>query len=389
MIALYFHIPYCVRKCRYCDFCSVIVDDTAEAYADALIREIALRAEQYPYETAATVFFGGGTPTVLPPDDLLRVLEGADRAFPFASDAEISIECNPGTADKDSLGKLRSAGFNRLSIGLQSMDDSLLKRIGRVHDSGAFLRVFTAARDVGFTNINVDLMHGLPGQSQEQYLSSLNAVCDLNPEHISSYSLILEEGTQLFDDVKKGREMLPDDDTVADMQDTGIDLLANRGYLRYEISNFAKDGFSCRHNLTYWNNGSYLGFGVASHSSMPEGSRWYRFADTESIPKYLKTIEKGKVPETERFLINRFEQMFETIMLGLRKTEGVNEKLFSERFGCDLREVYSEAVEGTRSRGLLDESDPAFLRLNRRGLDLLNTVLLDFQERNYWELLRS
>lgn len=389
MTALYFHIPYCVRKCLYCDFCSVKVDDTAKVYADALIREIALRAEQYPNETATTVFFGGGTPTVLPTDNLLRVLEGADRAFPFASDAEISIECNPGTADEDSLRKLRSAGFNRLSIGLQSMDDELLKRIGRVHDRSEFLRVFAAARDAGFTNINVDLMHGLPGQSQEQYLSSLNAVCDLNPEHISSYSLILEEGTQLFDDVKKGKEILPDDDTVADMQDAGIDLLIDKGYRRYEISNFAKDGFSCRHNLTYWNNGSYLGFGVASHSSMPEGNRWYRFADTESIPRYLKLIEKGKIPETERFLINLFEQMFETIMLGLRKTEGVNKKLFSERFGCDLREIYSEAVERTRGRGLLDESDPAFLRLNRRGLDLLNTVLLDFQERNYWELLRS
>ena len=389
MTALYFHIPYCVRKCFYCDSCSVKVDRTANVYANALIREIALRKEDYPQETATTVFFGGGTPTILPTDDLLRVMESANRAFPFASDAEISIECNPGTATAESLRKLRSAGFNRLSIGLQSMDDELLKRIGRVHNGSDFLRVFNEAREAGFTNINVDLMHGLPGQSIEQYLSSLNTVCDLNPEHISAYSLILEEGTQLSEDVKKGKEMLPDDDAVADMQDAGIDLLASRGYQRYEISNFAKKGFSCRHNLTYWNNGSYLGFGVASHSSMPVNNRWYRFADTESISKYLKLIEKGRVPEAERFLINRFEQMFETIMLGLRKTEGVNRKHFFERFGCDLWEIYSEAVERTRNRGLLDESNSEFLRLNKRGLDLLNSVLLDFQERNYWELLRS
>lgn len=389
MISLYFHIPYCVRKCRYCDFCSVPADETAALYADALIREIALRAEQYPKESAATVFFGGGTPTALPADDLIRVLESADRAFPFTSDAEISVECNPGTATGGSLKKLRSAGFNRLSVGLQSMDDALLKRIGRIHTREDFLRIFREARETGFQNINVDLMHGLPGQSQEQYLSSLDAVCGLGPEHISSYSLILEEGTPLYDDVKSGRETLPDEDAAADMQDAGMAFLESKGYRRYEISNYAKDGFACRHNLTYWNNGAYLGFGVASHSSMPQGNRWYRFADTESIPKYLKTIGKGKIPETERFLINRFEQMFETVMLGLRKTEGINTGLFYDRFGCDVRETYSEAVERTRTRGLLDESDPAFLRLNRRGLDLLNSVLLDFQERNYWELLRS
>ena len=389
MTALYFHIPYCVRKCRYCDFCSIPADETTALYADALMEEIRMRAEQYPNETVSTVFFGGGTPTILPADDLSRVLERADSAFPFAEGAEISVECNPGTVTGESLKKLRLAGFNRLSIGLQSMDDTLLKRIGRIHDREAFLRTFSEARDAGFQNISVDLMHGLPGQSMEQYLSSVEAVCDLGPEHISSYSLILEEGTLLFDDVKSGREILPDDDAVADMQDAGIDLLEKRGYHRYEISNFARDGFSCRHNLTYWNNGAYLGFGPASHSSMPEGRRWYRFADTENISKYLKLIRNGKIPETERFLISLFEQMFETVMLGLRKTDGIDTRLFYERFGCDIRETYSEAVERTRSRGLLDESDPGFLRLNRRGLDLLNSVLLDFRERNYWELLRS
>ena len=389
MIALYFHFPYCVKKCRYCDFCSVPADETVQLYADALKREIGLRAKQYPGERAATVFFGGGTPTVLPADDLAKVLEAADQAFPFDSIAEISVECNPGTVTGTSLKKLRAAGFCRLSIGLQSMDDRLLMRIGRVHDRQEFLQTYTQARDAGFTNINIDLMHGLPGQTQEQYLSSLNAVCDLGPEHVSAYSLILEEGTPLFYDVKSGKEKLPDEDAVADMQDAGIDLLKERGYRRYEVSNFAADGFACRHNLTYWNNGAYLGFGTASHSSMPEGERWYRFADTESIPQYLKMIGKGKVPETERFLINRFEQMFETIMLGLRKTEGIDARLFQKRFGCDLFETYSEAVERTRHRGLLDASDPNFLRLNRKGMDLMNSVLLDFQERNYWELLRS
>lgn len=389
MIALYFHIPYCIRKCRYCDFCSVPLNETSDRYCDALIREIGLRAAQYPSETARTIFFGGGTPTILKADALCRVLDAANAAFPFASDAEISIECNPKTASQEALKTLRCAGFNRLSIGLQTADDTLLRRIGRVHFYADFLNTYSFARTAGFRNINVDVMHGLPGQTQEDYLKTLEAVCNLDPEHLSAYSLILEEGTPLYGDVMHGREQLPDADTVADMQDAGMEYLASRGYARYEISNFAKPGFACRHNLTYWNNEPYLGFGVASHSSMPEGNRWYRFADTESIPQYLKAIEHGRIPEAERIFVNTFEQMFESVMLGLRKTAGVDAKAFERRFGCSLFETYPEAIEKNRMRGLWDESDPNALRLNARGLDLLNSVLLDFREPNYWELLRS
>lgn len=388
MIALYFHIPYCIRKCRYCDFCSVPVNESASRYCDALQREIALQKKRYPHETASTVFFGGGTPTVLDADALCGVLEAANKAFPFASDAEISIECNPGAASRQALKTLRKAGFNRLSIGLQSSDDTLLARIGRAHNYSDFLNTYTDAREVGFSNINVDLMHGLPTQTMAQYRKTLETVCDIGPEHISAYALILEEGTPLYRDVTAGREVLPDADDTADMQDAGIAYLASRGYFRYEISNFAKRGHECRHNLTYWNNGPYLGFGAAAHSSMGAGARRERFSNVESIPQYLRALERGRLPEAERIAINTFEQMFETIMLGLRLVRGVDLAAFEQRFGCALAETYPEAIAKNRARGLWDESDPRFLRLNERGLDLLNSVLLDFQERNYWDLLR-
>ncbi len=388
MTALYFHIPYCVQKCRYCDFCSVPVNDSIGRYCDALKTELQLRRNQYPGLSADTVFWGGGTPTVLPADALAGVLAYADRLFPFATDAEISIECNPKTASFDALKTLRTAGFNRLSIGLQSADNALLQRIGRVHSFEDFVHTYEWARRAGFSNINVDVMHGLPGQTQEDYLKTLETVCDLAPEHVSAYALILEEGTPLHADVMRGAETLPDEDAVADMQDAGMAFLHAHGYRRYEISNFAKPGYACRHNLTYWNNEPYLGFGVAAHSSMPEGRNWYRFSVTDRIPAYLKGVARGRVPEADRILINTFEQMFETVMLGLRKTEGVDDTAFQTRFGCSVFETYSEAIEANRRRGLLDESDPKFLRLNARGLDLLNSVLLDFRETNYWELLR-
>ena len=388
MIALYFHIPYCLRKCRYCDFCSVTVDETANRYCDALARELSLRAEQYPMERTATVFFGGGTPTVLPSDALCRVLDQANRYFPFEKNAEISIECNPKTASQKELADLRRGGFNRLSIGLQSTSDRLLKRIGRVHSYNDFLQTFSFAHESGFGNINVDLMHGLPGQTAEDYLSSIENVIALSPEHISAYSLILEEDTPLFDDVANGIEKLPEEDAVADMQDAGIDLLESNGYRRYEVSNFAKAGYECQHNLTYWNNAPYLGFGAAAHSSMSENGKWYRFSNQASIQAYLRKVDHGKVPEAERILINTFEQMFETIMLGLRKTEGISYESFQKRFGCDVREIYPEAIDKNRRNGLWDERNPEFLRLNRRGMDMLNSVLCDFQERNYWDLLR-
>ena len=388
MIGVYVHIPYCLRKCRYCDFCSVPIDETAGRYRSAVEKEIALSAAKYPGERVRSVFFGGGTPTVLPAEDLRAILHAIKTAFSIEPDAEISFECNPKTIGYDGLKRLREAGFNRLSIGLQATQNALLDRIGRVHTFAEFLSTYRAARDAGFTNINVDLMHGLPGQSQADYLEAIRTVAALEPTHISAYSLILEEGTPLFDDVRSGRETLPDPDAVADMEDAGMDLLEQLGFRRYEVSNFARPGYECRHNLVYWHNEPYLGLGAAAHSSMIEDGLWVRFSNESSISAYYKKLEKGKLPRAERIITNTFEQMFESVMLGLRLVEGVDRAAFSVRFGCDVIETYREAYDKNEKFGFWDHSDPACLRLNRLGMDHLDSVLRDFRERRLIDFLR-
>lgn len=388
MIGVYVHIPYCLKKCRYCDFCSIPVDETAGRYRAALETEIALSGAKHPGERVKTVFFGGGTPTVLPAEDLCAILGAIRNTFAVEPDAEISIECNPKTIGFNGLKRLFDAGFNRLSIGLQATQNELLSRIGRVHTYEEFLVTYAAARDAGFTNINVDLMHGLPGQGQADYLDAIRTVAALEPTHISAYSLILEEETPLYDDVMHGRETLPDADAVADMEDAGMDLLDALGYRRYEVSNFAMSGFECRHNLIYWHNEPYLGLGVAAHSSMVEDGFWVRFSNERSIPAYLKKIGKGKLPRAERIITNTFEQMFESVMLGLRLTEGIDRKAFFDRFGCDVIETYRSAYDKNDRYGFWDHSDPDFLRLNRIGMDHLDSVLRDFRERRLIDFLR-
>ena len=388
MIGVYVHIPYCLQKCRYCDFCSVPIDETAGRYRSALEKEIALCAGKYPGERVKSVFFGGGTPTALPAEDLTAILNAIKAAFPVDPDAEISIECNPKTIGFEGLKRLFDEGFNRLSIGLQATQNELLHRIGRVHTFEEFLSTYRAAQDAGFTNINIDLMHGLPGQTQAEYLEAIRTVAALEPTHISAYALILEEGTPLYDDVIAGRETLPDPDAVADMEDAGMDLLDALGYRRYEVSNFAKPGFECRHNLIYWHNEPYLGLGVAAHSSMTEDGFWVRFSNESSIPAYLKKLEKGKLPRAERIIVNTFEQMFESVMLGLRLVEGVDRAAFSARFGCDVIETYWEAYEKNDRFGFWDHTDPAYLRLTKTGMDHLDSVLRDFRERRLIDFLR-
>ena len=389
MIGVYVHIPYCLKKCRYCDFCSIPVDETAGRYRAALETEIALSGAKHPGERVKTVFFGGGTPTVLPAEDLCAILGAIRNTFAVEPDAEISIECNPKTIGFDGLKRLFDAGFNRLSIGLQATQNELLSRIGRVHTYEEFLVTYAAVRDAGFTNINVDLMHGLPGQTQADYLDAIRTVAALEPTHISAYSLILEEETPLYDDVMHGRETLPDADAVADMEDAGMDLLDALGYRRYEVSNFAMSGFECRHNLIYWHNEPYLGLGVAAHSSMVEDGFWVRFSNERSIPAYLKKIGKGKLPRAERIITNTFEQMFESVMLGLRLVKGIDRAAFSDRFGCDVIETYKEAYDKNDRFGFWDHSDPACLRLTPLGMDHLDSVLRDFRERRLIDFLKS
>lgn len=381
MKAVYIHIPYCVRKCLYCDFVSGPPDGPVFPFTEAL--ETELREGSLAFddpEPVTSVFFGGGTPTFLSAEKLSRLLETVRECFPVSQNAEISLECNPGTLSFDGAAVLKEAGFNRVSIGLQSSDNRLLKLLGRIHTKEEFLKAFYSLREAGFDNINVDVMHALPEQSTKDYLDTLSFVCALGPEHISSYSLILEEGTPFYAMVSRGELSLPDEDMAADMQDEGIRFLNAKGFKRYEISNFAKEGHECRHNLLYWNNGLYLGFGPVAHSSYVINGKHVRWHNTNDRNEYIRRIKAGLSVHEEKTVIREEEQRFETVMLGLRKTEGIDAAMFKKRFGLSVGEAFPKATEYIKKNGLLGCSNEHSYALNSRGLDILNSVLLQFME---------
>jgi oxygen-independent coproporphyrinogen-3 oxidase len=377
MPGLYLHIPYCVKKCAYCDFVSFPDDGTIGDYCDALCREMELTVAAGLCDLLFdTVYIGGGTPSLLSGKQMEKLLSTLKTVFPVAEDAEISMESNPGTTTPENLAAYREAGVNRLSVGLQSSCDEILKLIGRIHQYREFERTVQDARDAGFDNINVDVMHGLPGQTEARYLETLKNVCDLDVEHISSYSLILSEDTPLFVRAKKGEVGLPDADCVADMQDAGFDYLAKRGYARYEISNFCKPGKECRHNLNYWNNGEYLGLGVAAHSAL-RMSEWTRYANVEDRKEYYRLIGRNRRPVREIIRLYPADELFESVMLGLRMVQGVNRAAFRARFGVDMAEAYPTAMEKLRERGWVRESQ-TYIALTKKGLDLQNQALQFF-----------
>lgn len=374
MAGIYLHIPFCVKKCDYCDFASFANTGALDAYVEALLREIELTARAGDYPAAFdTVFFGGGTPSLLSGEQMRRIMESLYAHFPVQGNAECSMECNPGTTSRENLKTYFDAGINRISIGLQSSNDSLLKNIGRIHTFAQFQETLRWARAAGFDNINADVMHGLPGQTLDQYIKTLKTVCDLELQHISSYALTLEEHTPLARRVKSGEIKLPDPDFVADMQDAGINYLESRGYRRYEISNFAREGRECRHNLNYWQNGEYLGLGLAAHSAIRQRV-WTRFANVDTLEEYMRLLVRGKRPVGETIRLESGEEMFESIMLGFRLTRGIDRAAFRARFGLDLVEAFPRAMASLRTRGWVVETEEA-VALNRRGLDLQNEAL--------------
>ncbi|MEL7603587.1 MAG: radical SAM family heme chaperone HemW [Bacillota bacterium] len=382
MPGLYLHVPFCVLKCRYCDFPSYAgVQDRMAAYLRAMTAEMDTLANE-EWGAFDTVFLGGGTPSLLTGDELNGLMRALRQRFQIAPDAEISMECNPGTVDAHKLHEYRNGGINRLSLGLQSMDDRLLRRIGRIHTQEQFLAAYTQARKAGFENINVDVMAGLPGQTQSGYLDTLKQVVALSPEHVSAYGLILEEGTPLFDDVEFGRETVPDEDTVSDMLDAGLALLEASGYARYEISNYARPGFRCRHNLNYWRNGEYLGIGAAAHSAWrlrdSDAPRWTRWSNPSDLGAYEASVGLSlAVRELTRIPVA--EEAFETVMLGLRTVKGVSLVAFNARFGQALDLLYPHAIQRLLIAGWMEMAD-GFARLTRRGLDMQNSALQYFLE---------
>ncbi|MEN6470530.1 MAG: radical SAM family heme chaperone HemW [Clostridiaceae bacterium] len=385
MAGIYVHIPFCVKKCAYCDFVSFEGSPHVRRYIDALKAEMKISALRLPYRSYDTVFVGGGTPSTLPLGAAEDIFCALKKHFDIAENAEITMECNPGTVDAEKLREYRNAGVNRLSFGLQSANDALLSAIGRIHTFGDFLKSYALAREAGFCNINVDVMYGLPGQTQRDLSQTFSAVLALKPEHISAYSLILEEGTALYARVKRGEAAVPDEDETYSQHRLAIETLQKEGYERYEISNYArrdgaeeKSSYRCKHNLNYWNNGEYLGLGLNAHSAM-RLTGWTRWSNAESLESYLSRVESGELPAGEKQVIGRGEEMFESVMLGLRKTDGLSLSTFFERFGVDFASRYANAVEKLSEMGWI-EMNPGFARLNARGLDVQNEALLLFME---------
>jgi len=375
-LGIYVHIPFCVRKCEYCDFVSMVGTPDEQAYYIRVLKKDirGFEALSNLYQVQ-TVFLGGGTPSVLDIAQMERIMEQLHEQYEFAEDAEISIECNPGTLTEEKLAKYRGMGFNRLSLGLQSVHDDELAALGRIHSYNDFLTSYRLARKAGFTNINVDLMSALPGQSVDSWKETLEKVAELNPEHISAYSLSIEEGTPFYEKYSgaQGRALLPKEKDERAMYHYTKEFLESKGYHRYEVSNYAKDGKECRHNLVYWTGGEYVGFGLGA-SSYLGGKRFSNPKEKQAYWEYARNAYN-----TYRTLPSQSEKdaMEEFMFLGLRMSRGISMKEFEERFHVPFQQVYGDPVRKMVMQGMLEENGN-ILRFTDRGVDVSNHLLVEF-----------
>lgn len=384
-IGIYVHIPFCVRKCAYCDFLSFPAGEEVKGrYAEALRREISGWQEREEWE-AASIFFGGGTPSVLESSLLCSILEEIKRVFYVQKDAEITLEANPGTLDKKKLEDYRRAGFNRISLGLQSSHNEELKLLGRIHTWEEFLESFQLAREAGFTNVNVDMMSALPGQTVDSWRNTLQRICTLHPEHISAYSLIIEEGTPFYEkyveDLRKREKgeicgLLPSEEDERRMYEITGRMLEKEGYRRYEISNYALEGYECRHNIGYWRRQDYIGFGLGAASLVNE----CRFCNTRDMRKYLSGAVSGEFEKEEKELLDRKARMEEFMFLGLRLCGGIRTEEFKKQFGTEFDHVYGEVTDRLVREGLIERTKGAAeqIRLTGKGLDLSNYAMAQY-----------
>ena len=368
-LELYVHIPFCIRKCAYCDFVSGPGTKAMQKeYEEALLAEIDA-AEETAESEVISVFFGGGTPSAVDAGMLARVMEKLRSKYVFSEDAEITLEANPGTLDAEKLKCYRKSGFNRISIGCQSVHDEELKRLGRIHTFAEFQESFALARDAGFANINVDLMSGLPEQSEEKWEESLRTIAELSPEHISAYSLIVEPGTPFAEQ----KLDLPDEDTEREMYARTAEILAEYGFFQYEISNYARKGRECRHNVGYWTRQDYLGFGLGASSLYGKE----RFANTADMKKYLESSKNPEKIREKEPSLTREDEMAEFMFLGLRMTKGISKADFQRCFGCTIESVYGEVLEKYESMELLLEKDGRIF-LSREGIHVSNSIMAEF-----------
>lgn len=381
-LSLYLHIPFCTAKCGYCDFNSYANQDhLIPTYSEALVMEAKLWERATSGRPVTTVFFGGGTPSLMPVEEMASIMDAMRSTFDIMPDAEVTLEANPGSLDEAYLRGLRETGFNRLSIGVQSFHDDELRALDRLHSADDAGAAFRAARAAGFDNVSLDLIFGLPEQPMDRWQASVEQALDLGPEHLSLYALTVEEGTPLARDVARGRTPAPDPDGQADQYEWTCDRLARAGYEQYEISNWARPGRRCRHNLTYWECREYLGLGAGAHSYV-DG---VRFSVAKLPTQYLTLVEEsarareqgdGETPMRQVVsgeTITPELAMADTLILGLRLNDGVSLDGFRERFGVDALETFGEALREPLDAGLLETADGR-LRLTARGRLLSNEV---------------
>ena len=378
-IELYIHIPFCVKKCAYCDFLSSPADEAVKkAYVKALELEIAFWGQKLENTTVSTIFIGGGTPSLLSGEQMETLLQCVRRSFRVEKDAEITMEMNPGTVNDKNLIRYKKAGVNRISIGLQSAKNEELQKLGRIHTFQEFLDTYKAVRACGFENVNVDLISAIPGQTRESFEESLHIVARLEPEHISAYSLIVEEGTPFYEkygDGKPKERDLPSEEEERAMYKRTKEILEKYGYERYEISNYAKDGFACRHNIGYWERKEYIGVGIGAASFLGKE----RFSNIRKIDQYLAYAKERSFEKmvSEREILDMSQEMEEFMFLGLRMMDGISRERFAQTFGTQIEAVYQEVLLHLTEEGLL-EKRAGRIYLTERGQDVSNYALAQF-----------
>ena len=393
-LSIYIHIPFCIRKCKYCDFLSYPApEEEQDTYVSLLLTEIEKQSIFYDSYQVISVFIGGGTPSVLKGKAIGKILRELKEKFNFIKNPEITIEVNPGTVTEDKLALYLNSGINRLSIGLQTADDNELRTLGRIHDYNTFICTYELARKLGFRNINIDLISAIPGQTYLSYRETLNKVLSLEPEHISAYSLILEEGTWFYE--HSAELTFPTEDEDRRLYELTGEMLSQYNYNRYEISNYAKKGYECIHNKTYWQRGNYVGFGLGAASLVDE-VRWNNKRTVKEYEEALRIKSEHKeckenndqpisydslsqahtqFGENVQYLTIE-EQMEEFMFLGLRLTEGVEKKVFKSKFGVPIEDIYGEILEKLCQESLIIEDER--IRLTPRGIDVSNYVMSEF-----------
>ena len=374
MLGLYIHIPFCVTKCKYCDFNSFKIDLNEKIkYLNYLGEEMKLYKEEIKNREIDSVFVGGGTQSILNENEINILFEKIKENFNIKSNAEITMECNPGTLTLNKLKVMKKSGVNRLSIGLQAVQNHHLKYIGRIHTFEEFEKNYHDAKQMGFDNINIDLMYALPNQSREDWMESLEKVVKLNPTHISAYSLILEENTELFKMYERDEFNLLDENTDIGMYEYTIDYLKSHGYNQYEISNYAKDNFECKHNVLYWKCEEYVGIG-ASASGYFNGIRYNNICELDN---YEKMILEGEKPIEWEEKLSIKDEIEESIFLGLRMNEGIQISDFKEKYNFDFEKEYKNEIEKLSKMELI-EIDNNLMKLTQKGREISNSVFVEF-----------